>query len=265
MTEPVLTLENVTKTFSQSRSLWDRARRRPAAQIHAVRGVSLEIADGEVFGLVGESGSGKTTLVRMIAGLAAPDGGALRFRGKDLLGLSRAERRRIQMVFQNPYGSLNPRLTVGFTLAEPLRVFGIVPEGEEPKEVARLLEQVGLPADFAGRYPAELSGGQRQRVAIARALSVRPEVLIAGEVVSGLDASVRAQVLNLFADLRKEHGFAMIFIAHDIGAADYLSDRIGVMQEGRLVEVGPATDVLGAPEHPYTKALLAAVPSLRGC
>lgn len=263
MARPILKLQNVNKRFPLPQGFFDRVRRRPIEHIHAVRDISLQIAEGEIFGLVGESGSGKTTLVRMIAGLLEPDEGILQFRGKNLQGMARAERRRIQMVFQNQYGSLNPRLTIGFTLAEPLRVFGIVPAEEVQSEVTRLLEQVSLPAHIANRYPAELSGGQRQRVAIARALSVRPEVLIADEAISGLDASIRAQVLNLLVDLRKEHGFAMIFITHDIGATDYLCDRIGVMHEGRLVEVGPIRDVLDAPLHPYTRSLLAAVPSLR--
>jgi oligopeptide/dipeptide ABC transporter ATP-binding protein len=242
----------------------DTLRRRPRAQIQAVVDVSLALRKGETLGLVGESGCGKSTLGRLIVRLLKPDRGRVAYRGRDISTLGGAElrraRTRLQMVFQDPYSSLNPRLTVGEAVAEPLRVHHVVPRPEVPAEMERLLEQVGLGRTHIKRYPFELSGGQRQRVGIARALSVRPEILIADEAVSGLDVSIQAQVLNLLADLRRELDLTLVFISHDLGVVEYLSDRIGVMYLGRLVELGPAARVFRAPGHPYTAGLLNAIP-----
>ena len=206
MAEGILELAGVVKRYALRRPLGSFLTFKPPPVLQAVNGVSLEIMPGETFGLVGESGCGKSTLGGLMVGLAAPDEGRVVFRGRDVRRESprgrRALRRQIQMVFQNPYASLNPRMTIGQTLAEPLRVHGVVSAGEVGAEVERLLAQVGLSADYAQRYPFELSGGQRQRAAIARALSVRPAVLVADEAVSGLDVSIQAQVLNLLIDLR---------------------------------------------------------------
>src|SRR4029077_18888300 len=205
---------------------------KPRPVLQAVTNVSFAIEAGETFGLGGESGCGKRTLRPLIVGLGAPDMGRVSFRGQDIHHGSRDERRtlrrQIQMVFQDPYASLNPRMTIGQALAEPLRVHGVVDSREIATEVERLLAQVGLSADYALRYPFELSGGQRQRVAIARALSVRPAVLVADEAVSGLDVSIRAQVLNLLIELRDRLGLTMVFISHDLGVVEYLSHRIAV-------------------------------------
>jgi peptide/nickel transport system ATP-binding protein len=262
--EPLLQLENVSKTYPLYSGSLATMRKLPRQSVKAVVDVSLAIEKGETLGLVGESGSGKTTLGRLIVRLIEPDGGRILFRGRDISTVRGRELRRIrqsiQMVFQDPYSSLNPRIRVGESIAEPLRVHRIVASEKVNSEVIRLLEQVGLSDEFAERYPYELSGGQRQRVGIARALSVRPTVLIADEAVSGLDVSVQAQVLNLLVDLRSQLDLTLIFISHDLGVIRYLSQRIGVMYLGHLVEVGPAQSVFGRTAHPYTEALLQAIP-----
>jgi oligopeptide/dipeptide ABC transporter ATP-binding protein len=264
MPEPILRLERVSKRFPLRRSLLEALQRRPVPAVQAVTDVSLELVEGETLGLVGESGCGKSTLARLIVRLIHLDDGRIVYRGRDLAALSgeqlRQARTRIQMVFQDPYSSLNPRLAVGEAIAEPLRVHRVVAESELRAETERLLEQVGLLPAHAARYPFELSGGQRQRVGIARALAVRPEILIADEAVSGLDVSVQAQVLNLLADLREQLSLTMVFISHDLGVVEYLSDRIGVMYLGRLVELGGARDVFTHAGHPYTQGLLRAIP-----
>ncbi|GAA5069078.1 ABC-type glutathione transport system ATPase component [Thermocatellispora tengchongensis] len=214
----------------------------------AVDGVTLPIPPGSAVGLVGESGSGKSTLARAVAGLVPYTG---RIEGA----------RRVQMVFQDPYASLDPRMTVGASIGEGLRGLG---RDARRREVARLLDLVALPADLAGRYPRELSGGQRQRVAIARALGARPELLIADEITSALDVSVQGAVLNLVRTLRAELGLSMLFISHNLAVVRYVCDVIAVMREGRLVETGPAEEVVAEPRHDYTRALLAAVPRLTG-
>ncbi|MGH3242728.1 MAG: ABC transporter ATP-binding protein [Spirillospora sp.] len=225
----------------------------------AVAGADLRIEPGEIHALVGESGSGKTTLARCVLGLIPPTAGEISVDGRPLAGLSRAElrrlRRRVQIVFQNPYAALNPRMTVRRLVAEPLRVAG---RGED--ESAAALERVGLPADLLGRYPHELSGGQCQRVAIARALAVGPALLVLDEPTSALDVSVQAQILNLLLDLRAESGLAYLFISHDLGVVRHLADRVSDMYRGEIVETGPARDVLDASEHPYTRRLLDSVP-----
>jgi oligopeptide/dipeptide ABC transporter ATP-binding protein len=238
--------------------------RRTTGRVVAVDGVDLDVAAGETVALVGESGSGKTTLARAILRLVEPDSGSVRFRGEDLLALSaremRRRRRHLQMVFQDPWGSLNPRLRIGDALFEPLLVHRLAPRSERRARVTALLEEVGLAASAAERFPHEFSGGQRQRIGIARALAARPELLIADEPVSALDVSVRAQIVNLLAELQRRHGLAMLFIAHDLALVEQVADRIAVLYLGRVVEEGPRASVLGAPLHPYTVALLSAVP-----
>ncbi len=263
MPEPLLQLEGVTKTFPVPRPVWTRFGK-PQERVHAVVDVSLEVRRGETLGLVGESGSGKTTLARLIVRLLEPEKGRIRFESRDVTHIRGFELRRarigLQMIFQDPYASLNPRLRVGDAISEPLRVHRIVPPNDTAAETARLLEQVGLLPRHAGRYPFELSGGQRQRVGIARALAVRPLILVADEAVSALDVSIQAQVLNLLADLRDQLGLTLVLISHDLGVVEYLSDRIGVMYLGRLVEVGGAVGVFRRPAHPYTQGLVRAIP-----
>jgi peptide/nickel transport system ATP-binding protein len=239
-----------------------------AGALLAVDHVDLEVPAGQVVALVGESGSGKSTLARAIVGLVAPADGRVLIDGEDPAGLSgareRALRRRVQMVFQDPYASLNPRMTVGETIDEALAARGGLDRRAREREVTRVLELVALDDRHAARLPRELSGGQRQRVAIARALAVEPEVLIADEVTSALDVSVQGAILNLLAELRARLGLSILFITHNLALARYLGDAIAVMHLGRIVEVAPVDDLLGAPRHPYTRALLGAVPVLGG-
>lgn len=239
--------------------------RRPVGAVRAVDGVDLDVGAGETVALVGESGSGKTTLGRAVLRLIEPDGGSVRFRGEDLLALSRREMRRrrphLQMVFQDPWSSLNPRMRVGDAIFEPLLVHGLASRPERAPRAAALLEEVGLPASTAARYPHELSGGQRQRVGIARALATRPELLVADEPVSALDVSVRAQIVNLLAELQARRGLAMLFVAHDLALVEQVADRVAVLYLGRIVEQGPCAPLLARPLHPYTAALVSAVPS----
>jgi oligopeptide/dipeptide ABC transporter ATP-binding protein len=262
---PILVLDRVLKRYKLRRPLASLLAIKPAPVLQAVTDVSFAIEAGETFGLVGESGCGKSTLGRLIVGLGAPDEGQISFHGQDIYQGGRQERRalrrQIQMVFQDPYASLNPRMTIGQAVAEPLRVHRVVPRGEITVEVERLLAQVGMSASYAQRYPFELSGGQRQRVAIARALSLRPAVLVADEAVSGLDVSIQAQVLNLLVELRDRLGLTMVFISHDLGVVEYLSTRIAVMYLGRILEMGPASAVFHHAGHPYTQALIRAIPA----
>lgn len=232
--------------------------------VHAVDGVSFAIPAGQTLALVGETGSGKTTVGRTMLRLVEPSDGRFIFDGIDVFGLKsrqlRTLRRRMQVIFQDPSGSLNPRMTAGEAIAEPLIIHGLARKAERPARVAELLTEVGLDPSFAPRYPHELSGGQRQRVGIARALSVRPEFLICDEPVTALDVSVQAQVLNLLRDLQRAHGLTYLFIAHDLAVVRQVADAVAVMYAGQIVERGPVERIYGAPRHPYTRALLSAVP-----
>ena len=259
MNQPLLQLDNVARHFPVRDALGRRA-----GAVHAVDGVSLAVAEGETLAIVGESGCGKSTLGRLMLNLITPDAGTVRFAGEDLTKLSasalRARRRDMQLIFQDPFASLDPRMTVEQAIAEPLRLHRIVPRGEERARVADLLSRVGLRPELARRWPHEFSGGQRQRIAIARALASRPKLIIGDEPVSALDVSVQAQVVNLLSDLIHDLGLTFVLISHDLGVVRHIADRVAVMYLGRIVEQGPAELVLAAPKHPYTRALLAAVP-----
>ena len=233
-------------------------------QVRAVEDVSFEIRRGETLGLVGESGCGKTTVGRLLLRLLSPTAGSVRFAGRDLATLDRTElrrmRRRMQIVFQDPYSSLNPRRTVGDAIGEPLFVHGLAKGAEIDRRVSRLLERVGLPGSYRSRYPHEFSGGQRQRVCIARALALEPEFIVCDEAVSALDISIQAQILNLLGDLRDELKLTYLFISHNLNVVRHIADRIAVMYLGKLVELADAESVFTSPQHPYTRALLSANP-----
>ncbi len=258
---PLLKVTGLTKRF-------DLDRPRPFAPrpvVTAVADVSFTIERGEIFGLVGESGSGKSTVGMSVLQLLRPSAGSVRFNGTELTALSprsmRPMRKLMQMVFQDPYASLNPRMRIGAMLRESLELHSkAASEAELVTQIEGLLEQVGLDPSHAHRYPHEFSGGQRQRIGIARALASSPELIVADEPTSALDVSVRAQIVELLAELRQSTNLAMLFISHDLAIVGYLADRVGVMYLGRLVEVGPAEDVLNTPKHPYTQALVAAIP-----
>ncbi|MFC7247518.1 ABC transporter ATP-binding protein [Catellatospora aurea] len=262
-TPPLLEVSNLSMRFpARGGGLLTRAKQ----YVHAVDEVSFTVRRGETLGLVGESGCGKTTTGRLLTRLLRPTGGQIRFEGTDIAQLNerqlRRYRREIQLVFQDPYSSLNPRHTVGTIIGTPLRVHGIVPRRQELAHVQELLELVGLNPEHYNRYPHEFSGGQRQRIGIARALSVKPKILIADEPVSALDVSIQAQVMNLLEELRDQLGIAFVFIAHDLSVVRHFCDRIAVMYLGRVIETGTREDVYGATRHPYTQALLSAVPDL---
>ncbi|BDG72478.1 ABC transporter ATP-binding protein [Roseomonas fluvialis] len=255
----LLELDGLVKRFPVRDALGRRA-----GAVHAVDGVSLSVAQGEVLAIVGESGCGKSTLGRLMLNLITPDAGTVRFCGDDLVRLSpaalRARRRDMQLIFQDPFASLDPRMTVEQAVAEPLRLHRIVPRAQEAARVADLLLRVGLRPELARRWPHEFSGGQRQRIAIARALASQPKLIVGDEPVSALDVSVQAQVVNLLSDLIRDLGLTFVLISHDLGVVRHVADRVAVMYLGRIVEEGPADAVLSAPKHPYTRALLAAVP-----
>jgi oligopeptide/dipeptide ABC transporter ATP-binding protein len=257
---PLLSVRGLVKHFPIRRGALQRA----VGAVRAVDGVDLDVFAGECVALVGESGSGKTTLGRAIARLVEPDAGTVSFDGEDLLALRggalRRKRREIQVVFQDPWSSLNPRLRIGDAIREPIAVHRLAPRAEQRERVAELLRLVGLSPDHAARYPHELSGGQRQRVGIARALATGPRLVIADEPVSALDVSIRAQIVNLLADLQARLGLAMLFIAHDLALVEQLADRVAVMYLGKVVELGPCAEVLARPQHPYTVSLLESVP-----
>ena len=261
---PLLEVKDLVKRFRARQSVVERMTFRPAQDAVAVDGVSFSVKKGETLGLVGESGSGKTTVARSVLRLVEPDAGSITFDGVDVAGLSRSElqsvRRRMQMVFQDPYSSLNPRMKVGTAIAEPALVHSVIERAAAARHVEELLDLVGLPVSTAERYPRQLSGGQRQRIAIARALSARPSVLIADEPVSALDVSVQAQLLNLLSKLLDELDLTMVFIAHQLSVVRHISNRVAIMYLGRIVETGPTDRVFDSPQHPYTKALLEAAP-----
>jgi oligopeptide/dipeptide ABC transporter ATP-binding protein len=261
VTRPLLEIEGLRKEFPVRRGLLGRM----LGTVRAVDGVDLAVRRGECLALVGESGSGKTTVARCALRLVEPTAGSVRFDGEDLLALGtrelRRRRRRFQMVFQDPYGSLNPRQRIGSVVGEPLEVHeSALGRVERAERVRGLLGTVGLPPEMATRWPHELSGGQRQRVGIARALAAGPELLVADEPVTALDVSIRGQILSLLEDLRKRLGLALLLIAHDLAAVERLADRVAVMYLGRIVEVAPRTALFSRPLHPYTVSLLSAVP-----
>jgi oligopeptide transport system ATP-binding protein len=236
--------------------------------VHAVDGVSLDVRSGETLGIVGESGCGKSTLARLLVRLHEPTSGTIRFGGRDITPLSRRQlrpvRRELQMIFQDPYASLNPRKRVGQILEDPFRIHGQGRSGDIRKRVRELLETVGLSPDHVNRYPHEFSGGQRQRIGVARALALNPKLIVADEPVSALDVSIQAQVINLLDDLQDEFDLTYVFIAHDLGVVHHVSDRIAVMYLGVIVEVGPSDALFLRPVHPYTEALLSAIPAIEG-
>jgi oligopeptide transport system ATP-binding protein len=255
VTEPLLAADHLTRDFTVAGN--------PARRLRAVEDVSFTLESGETLGVVGESGCGKSTLARMILRLIEPSAGSIRLSGRDITHLGeqrlRPLRRDLQAVFQDPISSLNPRMRVGDIIAEPLVNLGL-PRSARRERVAELIDVVGLPGDAAGRYPHALSGGQRQRTAIARALAGRPKLIVCDEATSALDVSVQAQILNLLADLQRRFAVSLLFISHNLGAVRHLAHRVAVMYLGRLVEIAPEAELFEHPHHPYTAALLAAVP-----
>ncbi len=260
MSAPLLAVDGLTKHFPVQGGVLGRA----VATLKAVDGVSFEVQRGETLGLVGESGCGKSTLGRAILGLVRPTAGSVRFEGQELVGLSQRQlrplRRRMQLIFQDPYASLNPRMRVEEILSEPYAIHGLAKGKERREKVLALLDKLGLPRDALGRYPHEFSGGQRQRIGIARSLAVEPELVIADEPLSALDVSIQAQIVNLLMDLQRELSLTYVFIAHDLRIVEYVSSRVAVMYLGKIVELASARELYERPRHPYTQALLSAVP-----
>ncbi|RPE66641.1 peptide/nickel transport system ATP-binding protein [Pacificibacter maritimus] len=262
----LLDVINLGRTYGAPQNLVQKVLRQPARQVKAVRGIEFNLQPNETLALVGESGCGKSTVARCVAGLETPTDGTVHYQGTSMEDIARSAlpaRRDVQMVFQDPYSSLNPRWRVGKSIAEPIQVLGIE---TDPKKVTvlvdNLLTQVGLSPQDAEKYPHEFSGGQRQRVAIARALSTRPKIIICDEPTSALDVSVQAQILNMMKDLQDEFGMSYLFITHDLGVVDHIADRVAVMYLGRIVEIGPREEIFNHPRHPYTRMLIEAVPTL---
>ncbi|HZY69882.1 MAG TPA: ABC transporter ATP-binding protein [Thermoplasmata archaeon] len=264
LTAPLVATDGISKEFPLTRSVGEFFSGHARLAVHAVDGVSLQIAAGETLGLIGESGSGKTTLGWIIARLLAPTAGRIWFGGEDVTELSGRElrrwRRNVQTVFQDPVGSLDPRMRVWEIVGEPIRAQEQLSRPELRRRVAELLPDVGLPADCLDQYPHEFSGGGRQRLSVARALSVRPRLVVLDEPTSALDVAVQAQILNRLVSLQREHGFAYLLITHNVAAVRYVADRVAVMYLGKIAESGPVRELLQHPLHPYTKALLAALP-----
>lgn len=259
-TNPLLSVKNLKKHFPIRKGIFSTVQ----GHVKAVDDVSFDIYPGETLGLVGESGCGKTTAGRTILRLLDPTGGTINFNGKDITNLPqnklRPLRKEMQIIFQDPYSSLNPRMTVRSMLAEALLFHNIVGKDEVTKEIDKLLDVVGLQKSHADRYPHEFSGGQRQRIGIARALSVKPKLIVCDEAVSALDVSIQAQIINLLKDLQKEYGLTYLFIAHDLSVIEYISNRVAVMYLGKVVEIADSDILYNCPKHPYTKALMSAVP-----
>jgi len=260
MSETLMEVQNLSKHFTLETDLLGK----PVTVLKAVDDVTFKIAKGEAFGLVGESGCGKTTLGKILVNLYSPTSGKILFEGKELTALQENQRRSyckdIQMIFQDPYASLNPRMTIGDIIAEPIIINKLLPRRQVEERVIYLLNSVGLAQHQRNRYPHEFSGGQRQRVGIARALAVQPKLIVCDEPVSALDVSIQAQVLNLLDDLKEEFGLTYLFIAHGLNVVKHISDRVGVMYLGKLVEIAPKKELYANPLHPYTQALLSAIP-----
>lgn len=262
---PALELTNISKTFGQRSPFLQRLVPRPNKAVHAVRDVSLALQPGEIFGLVGESGCGKSTLGRIAAGLLAPTLGSVKVDGQRMRKTPGSSRGlKVQMIFQNPMASLNPRMSIADIIGEAPVAHGLVRKSEAGRHVAKMLDRVGLDPSFAERYPHQCSGGQRQRIGIARALAVEPEILICDEPVTALDVSIQAHVLNLFMQLQRDLGLTMLFISHDLRVIRHIANRVAIMYLGEIVETGPSATVLSAPRHPYTRGLLESVPRLGG-
>ncbi|MFJ9754011.1 ABC transporter ATP-binding protein [Streptomyces sp. NPDC101149] len=260
--EPILEVSGLLKHYPLTRGILFK---KQVGAVKAVDGVDFALGGGETLGIVGESGCGKSTLARLLVNLEPPTAGSIRYRGEEITRLSgralKAVRRNIQMVFQDPYTSLNPRMTVGDIIGEPYEIHPeAAPKGDRRRRVRELLDVVGLNPEYINRYPHQFSGGQRQRIGIARGLALRPEIIVADEPVSALDVSVQAQVINLLATLQAEFGLSYVFIAHDLSIVRHISDRVGVMYLGRIVEIGSDAEIYDHPTHPYTQALLSAVP-----
>ena len=259
----LLAIHTADKSFTlKGRSPYGAAK----GQLKAVDQVSLQLFEGETLGLAGESGCGKSTVARLLTGLLQPDSGSVRFQGRDIRELDhtmfKTFRRGVQMVFQDPFSSLNPRMRIGDTIAEPMQIHQLCDKQQIREQTLRLMEQVGLSADHYDRFPHEFSGGQRQRIGIARALAAQPQVLIADEPVSSLDISIQAQIINLLQSLKQQRGLTMLMVSHDLGVLRHVSDRIAVMYLGTIVELAPARELFSNSRHPYTRALLAAIPGI---